>query len=174
MLYYNLPLFHCNVKIWKKIGFIEFENLKLTAPMIMVVILTVTFQVNNFLYIWNDISVLIMGLFMTAIITNSLVRIVVVMKNQHKFIKFMQEIYYWYREVEVCIQNFINHIFYYISIYFFKFNNDTLAWSILKEVPKRTSAISKFSLTFGSFGGVVTALIPLLMDERSSYNLIFY
>ena len=102
-MYYNLPLFSFNVRIWRYLGFIEFENYRRTAPIIVVIILTILFEVMDFYFIWNDLSVLIMSLFMTAIITNSLVRILVVMKNQDKFQIFMDEIAQWYREVEVSV-----------------------------------------------------------------------
>ncbi|KAM7344949.1 odorant receptor 10-like isoform 2-T2 [Cochliomyia hominivorax] len=146
-MYYDLPLFDCNVKIWRYIGFIDFDNFYRTSPILIVVVLTICGQISNFIYAWHDLSVLIMSLFMTAIIMNSLVRIVVVMKNQHKFIKFMKEIENWYYEVE--------------------FDGDVAAWSILNNVPKRTGAISKFSLTFGSFGAFLTALVPLVLSHRS-------
>lgn len=100
-MYYDLPLFSFNVKIWKYLGFIEFENYNRTLPVIIIILLTIFFQVTNFYFIWNDLSVLIMSLFMTIIISNSLVRILVVMKNQDKFQKFMKEIEVWYKEIEV-------------------------------------------------------------------------
>ena len=102
-MYYNLPLFSFNVRIWKYLGFIEFENYWRTAPIIVVIIFTILFEVMDFYFIWNDMGVLIMSLFMNAITTNSLVRILVVMKNQDKFKSFMKEITDWYTEVEVSV-----------------------------------------------------------------------
>nr|AID61211.1 odorant receptor [Calliphora stygia] len=146
-MYYDLALFHCNVKIWKYIGFIEFKNKYRTTPIIAIVFLTIFCQITNFLFIWHDLSALVMNSFMTAILANSLVRILIVMKNQNAFIEFMRGIESWYKEAEI--------------------TNDIVAWSILKEVPKRTVAISKFSLIFGGSGGVLTAFVPMLMGQRT-------
>lgn len=101
-MYYDLPLFGVNVKIWKYFGFIEFKNVYRATPVLIIVVLTIFCQAVNFIFIWKNLSGFIMSLFMTAIISNSLVRIVSVMKNQKKFIKFMTEIAIWYKESEVC------------------------------------------------------------------------
>ncbi|XP_037819130.1 odorant receptor Or2-like [Lucilia sericata] len=146
-MYYNLPLFHCNAKIWKYIGFIEYENVYRIIPIMIIVLLTIICQFLHCFVVRQDLSVLIMSLFLVTILLNSFIRIVIVMKNHEKFIKFMKVIETWYKEAEL--------------------TNDIAAWSILKKLPKRTGAISKFGLIFGSFGGVVTAIIPLLLSHRT-------
>ncbi|XP_065368489.1 odorant receptor 43a-like [Calliphora vicina] len=146
-MYYDLALFHCNAKIWKYIGFIEYENMYRTSPIMIIVAITIIGQFTNAVYVLHDLTVLIMSLFMTAIIANSFVRIVSVMKNQYKFVKFMKDIESWYKEAEM--------------------TNDTVALSILKKLPNRTVAISKFSLVFGTFGGVLTVLLPMILGQRA-------
>ncbi|XP_023304701.2 odorant receptor Or2-like [Lucilia cuprina] len=146
-MYYNLPLFYCNVKIWRYIGFIEYENVYRIIPIMIIVLLTIICEFLHCFVVRQDLGFLILSLFMVAILLNSFIRIVIVMKNHKKFIKFMKVIESWYKEAEL--------------------TNDIAAWSILKKLPKQTEVISKFGLIFGSFGGVVTAITPLLLSHRS-------
>ncbi|XP_058976376.1 odorant receptor Or2-like [Musca domestica] len=146
-MYYNHPLFSFNVKMWKYLGFIEFKRINQALLILIIPCLINLCQVMNIAYNWNDMSVIAIGLFMTAILFNALVRITTVMRNQSKFIEFFEMIEKWYREIEM--------------------GSDEGAWDLLKHIPRRTRLISILSFSFAAGAAVASATIPLFVEQRS-------
>ncbi|XP_061400255.1 odorant receptor Or2-like [Musca vetustissima] len=145
-MYYNHPLFSFNIKMWKLLGFIEFERIDRAIVILIFPCFINTCQFMNIAYNLHDMSVIAIGLFMTAILFNALVRILTVMKNQSKFIEFFEMIENWYHEIEM--------------------GSDAGAWNLLKHVPRRTRLISIVSFSFAAGAAGASAMIPLFLEER--------
>lgn len=100
-MYYSLPLFSFNVALWRFLGFIEFKRIEKVIFLIAIPLIVNIGQFLNIVQNYQDMNVIAIGLFMTTILFNALVRILFVMKNQWKFIQLLETIENWYNEIEV-------------------------------------------------------------------------
>ncbi|KAL9921929.1 odorant receptor 10-like [Glossina fuscipes fuscipes] len=140
-MYYRLPLFGVNVKGWLYFGYIGKRNQGIKCLLLLNAILTLVAGI--LLYIkTDDITNVIRDMFKTAILFNSLVRILFVIRNQEDFVKFMEGIESWYQE--------------------FKDDNDDMALEILNRLPKYTKFVTTFGLSFGSVGAVAAGITAVL------------
>uniref|UniRef100_A0A1B0GFY1 Odorant receptor n=1 Tax=Glossina morsitans morsitans TaxID=37546 RepID=A0A1B0GFY1_GLOMM len=140
-MYYRLPLFSVNVKGWLYFGYIGKRNQGIKSLLIVNALLTLAAEI--LLYIkTEDVSNVIRDIFKTAILFNSLVRILYVMRREEDFIQFMKGIESWYQE--------------------FKDDNDHMALAILNRLPKYTKLVTAFGLSFGSIGAVASTITALL------------
>lgn len=99
-MYYRLPLFSVNVKGWLYFGYIGKRNQGIKSLLIVNALLTLAAEI--LLYIkTEDVSNVIRDIFKTAILFNSLVRILYVMRREEDFIQFMKGIESWYQEFKV-------------------------------------------------------------------------
>ncbi|XP_073813067.1 odorant receptor 43a [Musca autumnalis] len=146
-MYYTHPLFSFNIKMWKYLGFIDYERIDRPVIILIIPCFINLCQFMNIAYNWNDMSVIAIGLFMTAILFNALVRILTVRKNQCKFIEFFEMIENWYHEIEM--------------------GSDREDWDLLKHIPRRTRMISNLSFLFAAGAAGASAMIPLFLEERS-------
>uniref|UniRef100_A0A1B0AAS5 Odorant receptor n=1 Tax=Glossina pallidipes TaxID=7398 RepID=A0A1B0AAS5_GLOPL len=148
-MYYRLPLFSVNVKGWLYFGYIGKRNQGIRSLLIVNALLTLAAEI--LLYIkTEDVSNVIRDIFKTAILFNSLVRILYVMRREEDFIQFMKGIESWYQE--------------------FKDDNDDMALAILNRLPKYTKFVTAFGLSFGSIGAVASTITALLWHSNSSYT----
>ncbi|XP_075169839.1 odorant receptor 10-like [Haematobia irritans] len=146
-MYYTLPLFSFNLALWKYLGFIEYARIERIVIILIIPCFMNVWQYLNLFKNWRDTSVLAIGVFMTAILTNSLVRILSVIKHQTEFINFFRSIEEWHNEIEM--------------------DDDIGAWNVLKIIPRRISIISKLSFTFACASAAASTLIPLILEERA-------
>nr|AOE48084.1 putative odorant receptor OR18 [Scaeva pyrastri] len=112
-------------------------------------IIPILFNISEFIYLivnWGNVETLILSSFMTAILFNSIFRIVSVLLNQKDFVKFIEDIQDWFQETEN--------------------QRDIASLRVLNAVAVKADTFSKLSLFLGSVGGVMTIIVPLCMNSK--------
>ncbi|XP_050319091.1 uncharacterized protein LOC126752388 [Bactrocera neohumeralis] len=100
--YKNLPLYPVNVKFFLQLGLIGRFTRAKQILLAFVPVATYLGQIINLYKTWGgDIGETGMNLYMLAHITHCLVRFFMVVRNNERFVRFLQCIDRWYKNIEL-------------------------------------------------------------------------
>nr|XP_036224576.1 odorant receptor Or2-like [Bactrocera oleae] len=153
--YKNLPLYSINVKIFLQLGLIGPSTRAKQILLAFVPVTTYLGQIINLYKTWSDdIGETGLNFYMLALVTHCLVRFFMVVRNNERFVRFLQCIDFWYKDIEL--------------------NSDPEVVRMLQDVTTHTQKLTRIGFYTILTGGLCSYIFPFLFEERKFILDIHY
>nr|QKN21249.1 odorant receptor [Bactrocera dorsalis] len=153
--YKNLPLYSVNVKIFLQLGLIGRSTRTKQILLAFVPVATYLGQIINLYKTWGgDIGETGMNFYMLAHITHCLVRFLMVVRNNKRFMCFLQSIDRWYKDIEL--------------------NSDAEVVHMLQDVTTHTQKLTRIGFYTITIGALCSYIYPFSFEERKFILDIHY
>nr|QKN21477.1 odorant receptor [Zeugodacus tau] len=153
--YKNLPLYSVNVKIFLQLGLIGPSTSTRQILLALVPVSTYLGQILNlFKTSGGDIGVTGMNFYMMAQTTHCLVRFLMVVRNNERFVRFLQCIDRWYKDIEQ--------------------NSDPEVVHMLQDVTTHAQKLTRIGFYTVTIGALCSYIYPFSFEERKFILDIHY
>ncbi|XP_054084174.1 odorant receptor 49b-like [Zeugodacus cucurbitae] len=153
--YKNLPLYSVNVKIFLQLGLIGASTRTRQILLALVPVFTYLGQILNlFKTSGGDIGETGMNFYMMAQLTHCLVRFLMVVRNNERFVQFLQCIDRWYKDIEQ--------------------NSDPEVVHMLQDVTTHAQKLTRIGFYTATIGALCSYIYPFSFEERKFILDIHY